>query len=130
MLRHRQAIGAHGIRQDRLRPEDAGEETVFVRTENSFRRVPVPAGQKWFDGVLQETGKSATSELSATDILQDFVRSLWIESLKRMRGALPASGDVEADMKRMKISMDLKRLARARWHDVKEIITNYMKGEN
>ena len=89
-----------------------------------------PREQKWFNGILIETKKSASSEMAPTDILQDFIRAMWIESLKRMRGALPASGDVEADMKRMKISMDLKRLARARWHDVKEIITNYMKGEN
>jgi DNA primase len=89
-----------------------------------------PREQQWFDGILLETKKSASSEMAPTDILQDFVRAMWIESLKRMRGALPASGDVEADMKRMQISMDLKRLARARWHDVKEIITNYMKGES
>ena len=89
-----------------------------------------PREQKWFNGILIETKKSASSEMAPTDILQDFIRAMWIESLKRMRGALPASGDVEADMKRMKISMDLKRLARARWHDVKETITNYMKGEN
>ena len=84
----------------------------------------------WFDGVIQSVDKTAPSELSATDILQDFVRAIWIEALKRMRGALPASGDPEADMKRMRISADLKRLARVRWHDVKQIITDYMKGEN
>ena len=86
-------------------------------------------GRGWFDGILQSMEKTAPSELSATDILQDFVRSIWIEALKRMRGGLPANGDPEADMKRMRISADLKRLARARWHDVKEIVTEYMKGE-
>ena len=86
--------------------------------------------RKWFDSVLMETEKSASSELDVTDILQDFVRAIWIEALKRMRGGLPASGDVEAEMKRLRITTDLKRLARARWHDVKEIVTEYMKGEN
>ena len=86
--------------------------------------------RKWFDCVLMETEKSSSSELDATDILQDFVRSIWIEALKRMRGELPASGDAEAEMKRLRMTTDLKRLARARWHDVKEIVTEYMKGEN
>ena len=62
------------------------------------------------------------SGMSPTDILQDFVRTLWCERLKRDRGALPASGDVEADMKRMKLSMDLMRLQSVRWHSVKEMI--------
>ena len=111
---------------DTWRAEVAKGEDLFA----AFAQGLSPAGQKWFNGVLEETGKSATSELSATDILQDFVRSLWIEALKRMRGGLPASGDAEADVRRMRISTDLKRLARARWHDVKQTVTDYMKGDN
>ena len=76
----------------------------------------------WFDAILLNGGLSQASGMSPTDILQDFVRTLWCERLKRDRGALPASGDVEADMKRMKLSMDLKRLQSVRWHSVKEMI--------
>jgi len=104
-----------------------------VKGEDLFADFEKGLGQrenKWFGDILQETRKSESSELAATDILQDFVRAIWIEALKRMRGELPASGDVEADMKRLRITTDLKRLARARWHDVKEIVTEYMKGEN
>ena len=89
-----------------------------------------PRERKWFGDILRETRMSESCGMPATDILQDFVRAVWIEALKRMRGALPASGDAEADVRRMRISTDLKRLARARWHDVKEIVTEYMKGEN
>ena len=104
-----------------------------VKGEDLFAAFAEGLGQrerKWFDCVLMETEKSSSSELDATDILQDFVRSIWIEALKRMRGELPASGDAEAEMKRLRMTTDLKRLARARWHDVKEIVTEYMKGEN
>ena len=76
----------------------------------------------WFDAILLNGGLSQASGMSPTDILQDFVRTLWCERLKRDRGALPASGDVEADMKRMKLSMDLKRLQSVQWHSVKEMI--------
>ena len=81
----------------------------------------------WFDTILLGGGKTESSGLSATDILQDFVRSLWVESLKRERGNLPASGDPEADLKRMKISMDLKRLSSVRWAAVKDMVRDWLQ---
>ena len=83
----------------------------------------------WFDSVLLNSGKTLASGLSATDILQDFVRALWTEALKRERGGLPASGDVEADLRRMKISMDLKRLSSVRWASVKDMVRDWMRPE-
>ena len=79
----------------------------------------------WFESVLLNGGKTESSELASTDILQDFVRSLWADCLKRERGALPASGDPEADLRRMKISMDLKRLSSARWAVVKDMVRDW-----
>lgn len=108
------------------RAEVASGDDLFV----SFADSVSPRERTWFNEILQETGKSASSQLDATDILQDFVRGVWIEALKRARGALPAIGDAEADMKRMRLTMDLKRLERARWHTAKDIIREYMKGEN
>ena len=70
--------------------------------------------------------KTQASLLSATDILQDFVRSIWSEHLARLRGALPASGDEAAEVRRLQISMDLKRIASVRWHQVKEMIRRYL----
>ena len=81
----------------------------------------------WFDAILLNAGKTQSSGLSATDILQDFVRSLWTDALKRERGSLPAAGDAEADMRRMKLSMDLKRLATVRWAAVKDMIRDWMQ---
>lgn len=81
--------------------------------------------RRWFDSVLLNGGKTESSELKATDILQDFVRSLWADCLRRERGQLPAIGDPEADLRRMKISMDLKRLASVRWAVVKDLIRDW-----
>ena len=83
-------------------------------------------GREWFDSVLLGGGKTESSGLSATDILQDFVRSLWADALRRERGGLPASGDPEADLRRMKLSMDLKRLSSVRWAVVKDMVRDWL----
>ena len=83
--------------------------------------------REWFDSVLLGGGKTESSGLSATDILQDFVRSLWADELKRERGSLPASGDAEADIRRMKLSMDLKRLSSVRWAAVKDMVRDWLQ---
>ena len=93
----------------------------------TFAEALPPEERTWFDTVLLNGGKSQASGLSATDILEDFVRSLWAERLKRERGALPAAGDAEADLRRMKISMDLKRLQSVRWHSVKEMVREFAR---
>ena len=79
----------------------------------------------WLDDVLLDGGKAQSSGLSSTDILQDFVRSLWSDALRRVRGRLPANGNPEADLRRMRLSTDLKRMATARWHLVKEAIRGW-----
>ena len=107
------------------REEVAAGEDRFA----AFAEALSAAEQPWMDAVLLEAGKVQASGLSPTEILQDFVRSLWIDWLKRERGALPADGGVEVDMRRMKISMDLKRLQQVKWNAVKEMVREFMKGE-
>ena len=87
------------------------------------------AGQEraWLDAVLVEVGKTQSSTLSATDIMEDFVRSFWEARLKQVRGKLPAVGDDEANKERMKITMDLKRLKQVRWAVVKDMIRDFMR---
>ena len=83
--------------------------------------------QEWFDSVLLSGSKTESSGLSPTDILQDFVRALWADELKRERGSLPASGDAEADLRRMKLSMDLKRLSSVSWSAVKDMVRDWLQ---
>ena len=107
------------------RRECAGEEAF-----SAFAAALSPNELKWLDTVVLESGKTQASSLSAVDILQDFVRALWEDCLKRRRGALAMTGDVNADAERLKISMDLKRLRQVKWHTVKIMIRDLMKGEN
>ena len=90
----------------------------------AFAETLSSAEQPWLDAVLLEAGK-----IQATEILQDFVRLLWIDWLKRARGSLPADGGAEVDFRRVKISMDLKRLQQVKWNTVKEMVREFMKGE-
>lgn len=93
----------------------------------AFAETLTPRARGWFDGILLSAGKTDASALSATDILQDFVRTLWGDHLRRRRGALPAAGGAESDIERMKISMALKRLHMVRWHDVKEMVRGFLR---
>lgn len=81
----------------------------------------------WFDAILVNHTHSLESNLSGTQIAQEFIRALWTAYLKRLRGNLPAVGDSEADLKRMKITLDLKHLNSVKWSSVKDLIRDWMK---
>ena len=87
-----------------------------------------PEERGWMDAVLFAAGKAQACGMEATDVMQDFVRSLWCDYLKRERGALPADGGPEADAMRLRMSMDLKRLQEVRWAAAKDIVRDLMKG--
>ena len=119
-------VFAHGFTWrfvETWRMEAASGEDAFAAVAASL------AGQEraLLDAVLVEVGKTQSSTLSATDIMQDFVRSFWEAHLKQVRGTLPAVGDSEANKERMKITMDLKRLRQARWAVVKDMIRDFMR---
>ena len=83
--------------------------------------------REWFDSVVADAGRTDASTLDSTDILRDFVRSLWEARLVRARGALPATGDAEADIDRMRLTMCIKRLRQSRWTVVKDMIRDFIK---
>ena len=106
------------------RQECAKGEDLFAAFAEAL-----PARERaWFDDVWQGSVRSQASELSATDILEDFVRSLWAEALRRRRGALPASGDAAAEEERLRLTADVKRLSSARWSAVKDIVRRSIMG--
>jgi DNA primase catalytic core len=86
-----------------------------------------PREHEWFDAILLGQTKSGASTLTSTEICQDFVRLVWIDRLKQIRGSLAATGDDNADRKRMKISMDLKRLNSVKWHTVKDLVREWIQ---
>ena len=103
------------------RTEQVKGEDVIAPWSDSLR----PQERTWFDRLLLGQGKVMESAMSPTEIAQDFVRTLWAAQLKRVRGALPAAGDAEADLKRMKITLDLKRLNSVKWATVKEMVREW-----
>ena len=108
------------------RQECAKGEDLFA----AFADGLPPRERAWFDAILLDAGKSQASALAATDILQEFVRTLWAEALRRRRGALPAVGDAAVEAERLRLSMDVKRLATVRWHTVKDLVRGYRESES
>ena len=86
-----------------------------------------PQERAWFDQLLLGQNRAMASGFEISDIAEDFVRALWVEHLKRLRGDLPASGDAAADLKRMKITLDLKRLNSVKWSSVKDMVRDWMQ---
>lgn len=82
--------------------------------------------RSWFDAVLTGQAKTMECGLEPVDVLEDFVRTLWSERLRRIRGGLPISGDGDSDALRMKITLDLKRLNSVKWNTVKELVRDWI----
>ena len=110
---------------DNWRLELKSTDDVFA----TFAVALPPRERGWFDLVLDRTGKARTDSLSATDILQDFVRRLWVRRLTRLRGELPASSDAETLKKRMRLTTDIKRLDMIKWSAVKDFIREQSNGK-
>ena len=86
----------------------------------------LPARERgWFDSLLLGQAKNFEGERKATAVVEDFIRLLWIAYLKRVRGNLPVSGDLEAERMNMKITPTLKHLNMVKWAHAKEIIREW-----
>jgi len=70
----------------------------------------------WLDHILLTEEKSAASELSPEKILQDFLRKLWMEAVRRCQGELPAESTPENDMARLRYSTLIRKLQRGAWN--------------
>jgi DNA primase len=105
------------------RIEAASDEDAFA----AFSAGLAGRDRALFDTVCVEAGKTESSSLSPTDIMQEYVRSLWEARLKRERGALPADGDTEVSLRRMRLTTDIKRMRQVRWNTVKDMIRDFRR---
>ena len=110
---------------DNWKLELKSSDDVFA----TFAAALSPREREWFDKVLAGSGKARTDSLSATDIMQEFVRRLWVRRLTRLRGELAADGDDDALMKRMRLTTDIKRLDMIKWSAVKDFIREQSNGK-
>lgn len=69
----------------------------------------------WLDHILLTEEKSASSELAPEQILQGFLRKLWMEAVRRRQGELPAESTPENDAARLRYSTLIRQLQRGKW---------------
>lgn len=86
-----------------------------------------PTKRAWFDRILLKQHHAIESGLGIFEIAEDFVRKLWVDRLRRVRGNLPALGDAAVDEKRLKITLDLQRLNAVKWATVKDLIRDWRR---
>lgn len=96
---------------------------AFAENLSSYER-------EWFDKIYIGAGKTEACALTAKDILRNFIRTLWIEKLKRESNSISANESVESGLERLKLSMNIKEITRGSWEEVARIIDNLTKGEN
>ena len=107
------------------RAEAAGGEDLFVRFAAGL---PVEE-RAWFDRLVGGVGRAQASALQPRQILEDFIRRLWIDCLKRRRGALPVTGGESATVERMRLSMAIKHLESVRWESAEQIIRDQLRAQ-
>ena len=106
-------------------PSAGGDEdalTAFVASLD-------PLDRRWFDKVLLGAGRIEANTERPIDVMKDFIRMLWVAHLRRRRGALPANGDENALAERLKLTADIRRLDLIKWSDVKQVIKEYLHGQ-
>ena len=67
------------------------------------------------EGVFLSRERASLSELEPARILEDFLRRLWGDAIRRCLGALPARGDAELERRRLSLLMRMKRIKSAPW---------------
>jgi hypothetical protein len=76
----------------------------------------------WLDHILLTEEKSASSELAPEQILQGFLRKLWMEAVRRRQGELPAASTPENDAARLRYSTRIRKLQRSAWDNASTLM--------
>ena len=85
--------------------------------------------QAWLDRIFEESasGRSLGSGETPAHNLENFIRDLWIDHLRRKRGGLPVT-DQSFEAQRFEISYNMQRLKDVKWNSVKAMIRELKKG--
>ena len=67
------------------------------------------------EGVFLSRERASLSELEPARILEDFLRRLWGDAIRRRLGELPARGDAELERTRLELSVRMRKLKNAPW---------------
>ena len=84
---------------------------------------------RWFDRIFEESagGRSLGSGETVAHNLENFIRDLWIDFLRRRRGELPVA-DQSVEAQRFEISYNMRRFKDVKWNGVKTLIRELKKG--
>ena len=76
------------------------------------------------EGVFLSRERASLSELEPARILEDFLRRLWGDAIRRRLGELPARGDAELERRRLSLLMRMKRIKSAPWVVARTFMTD------
>ena len=75
--------------------------------------------RQFFDEALRESERALAGSRDACEVMQDFVRALWVAQVERMRGELSASDTSTSSIaKRLGLTTTIKRLRFSPWSDI------------
>ena len=78
------------------------------------------------EGVFLSRERASLSELEPARILEDFLRRLWGDAIRRRLGELPARGDSELERKRLELSVRMRKLKNAPWPVARTLMVAWM----
>ena len=74
------------------------------------------ADVRLLEGIFVAKERAALSELEPRQILEDFLRRLWSEAVRRRLGALPVRGDEALERRRLELSVRMRKFKSAPWN--------------
>ena len=73
------------------------------------------ADVRLLEGIFIARERAALSELAPRQILEDFLRRLWADAVRRRLGALPVQGDESLERRRLELSVRMRKFKSAPW---------------
>ena len=73
------------------------------------------ADVRLLEGIFIARERAALSELAPRQILEDFLRRLWADAVRRRLGALPMQGDETLERRRLELSVRMRKFKSAPW---------------
>jgi len=77
------------------------------------------------EGVFLSRERASLSELEPARILEDFLRRLWGDAIRRRLGEMPARGDAELERTRLELSVRMRKLKNAPWPVARTLMVSW-----
>lgn len=82
----------------------------------------------FFDQALRESDRALAGSRDPCEVMQEFIRALWVAQVERMRGEMPASDTSTAMVaRRLGLTTAIKRLRFSPWDAIPEIVATLVQ---